>query len=149
MGDLTRNLSRSEFVCVCGCGFDTIDFILVMALQGCVKAMSRRHKSACTITITGGNRCLRHNTALRDLFKKTGGAKGANASLISQHIFGRAADFKIFLARNENGVKYQINPEEIAFWFDENYPRFGIGRYHNRTHVDSRTNGPARWDTRN
>ena len=28
MGDLTKNFSRSEFACKCGCGFDDIDLVL-------------------------------------------------------------------------------------------------------------------------
>ena len=147
MGDLTKNISRSEFVCQCGCGFDTVDFALANALQDCVKAFSVQYKAACTIIITSGNRCSRHNTALRDLFKSSGGSKGANAALNSQHIFGKAADFKLFLMNKKTSGKTQIPPEEIASWFEENHSGFGIGRYHNRTHVDSRTNG-ARWDTR-
>ena len=33
MGDLTSNLSRHEFACECGCGFDTVDFELVTVIQ--------------------------------------------------------------------------------------------------------------------
>jgi len=149
MGDLTANLSRSEFKCDCGCGFDTIDFELVNALQHCVTAASQRYKKPCTIIVSGGNRCARHNTRLRELYNATGGREGANSAIHSQHIYGRAADFKIFLNNGKKIEKTQIDPEEIASWFEENYPLFSIGRYYNRTHVDSRTNGPARWDTRN
>ena len=33
MGDLTKNLSRSEFACECECGFDTVDMELALAVQ--------------------------------------------------------------------------------------------------------------------
>jgi len=148
MGDLTINFSRKEFACQCGCGFDTIDFKLIEALQACVTALSYKYKKACIAIVSGGNRCVRHNTALRELYKATGGTKGANTALTSQHIYGRAADFKIYLKEEKKGGKFQIEPEEIAVWFEENRSEFSIGRYNNRTHVDSRTNGPARWDTR-
>ena len=36
MGDLSLNLSRHEFACQCGCGYDTVDFELVTVVQeGC------------------------------------------------------------------------------------------------------------------
>ena len=36
IGYLTNNLSRYEFACQCGCGFDTVDFELAIVIQdGC------------------------------------------------------------------------------------------------------------------
>lgn len=148
MGDLTRNLSRSEFTCECGCGFDTVDVGLIFPLQECVDFFEDKYDCTVMIIISGGNRCQRHNTRERDLFKQTNGVQGSNTALDSQHIYARAADIKLY-RRMTNGVKgLQVEPEEVALFFEEKYPDFGIGRYRNRTHVDNRTNGPARWDMR-
>ena len=128
MGNLTKNLSRSEFACKCGCGFDTADVELVTVLQECVDYFGDNVR----IQITGPNRCVEHNASV-------GGASN------SQHIYARAADFKLFY--RDTGE--QIEPDLVAGYFEEKYSdRFGIGRYTNRTHLDTRTNGPARWDTR-
>jgi hypothetical protein len=148
MGDITKNLSRKEFACECGCGFDTVDYDLVNALQKCVDHFDEQNKHGVIIVVTSGNRCSRHNTEQRKLYKESNGKFGSNTALNSQHIFARAADFKIF-QKNEDGKKSaQVDPETVAQWFEKNYPKFSIGRYPNRTHVDSRSGTPARWDER-
>lgn len=130
MGNLTKNLSRYEFACDCGCGFDTIDFELVKALQHCADDLDRKNHGTVSISITGGNRCEDQNS------------KTEGASKSSQHVKARGSDVKYFI----DGV--QVDPEKVALFFENAYPNFGIGRYTNRTHLDSRSNGPARWDTR-
>lgn len=147
MGDLTKNLSRKEFACQCGCGFDTVDFVLINALQACCDHFSSMTEDRVVIVITSGVRCLRHNTEERELYKASGGKKGSNGALNSQHIYARAADFKLFLSRND-GSKTQISPEETAEFFEKKYPQMSIGIYKNRIHVDSRSGAPARWDER-
>ena len=145
MGDLTRNFSRKEFTCICGCGFDTIDFQLIMCLQDSCDYFAEQFPGKRIMAIiTSGNRCLRHNTKLRDEFKRTKGLHGANASLNSQHIYGRAADFKLYIV-DEQKNKVQIEPEKVAEYFESYHEKCGVGRYSNRVHVDTRTNGPARW----
>lgn len=132
MGDLTKNLSRHEFACRCGCGFDTVDFELVEALQGCVDHFAFINSTIIRIDITGPNRCKEHNESIN-------GASG------SQHIHGRAADFKLFDRRTNK----QIDPDHVADYLELEYSgRFGMGRYSNRTHIDTRNIGPARWDKR-
>ena len=132
MGNLTENLSRHEFACECGCGFDAVDTELVDVLQDCVDHFSDLYHTSASIKITGPNRCKKHNAEI-------GGATH------SQHIYARAADFKVFIRL---GMK-QVDPDEVAEYLEEKYSdQFGIGRYTNRTHLDTRTNGPARWDAR-
>lgn len=129
MGNLTKNLSRYEFACRCGCGFDTADFELVEALQGCVDHFTNELDTVIRIDITGPNRCKEHN-------KSVGGAPD------SQHIYARAADFKLFDRRTNK----QIDSDLVADYLELEYQdRFGIGRYSSRTHLDTRTIGPARW----
>ena len=130
MGDLTKNLSRSEFRCRCGCGFDTVDFELVTVLQAAVDHFSREFAESVMVVITGPNRCKLHNTAVG----------GSSKSL---HITGRAVDHKMYLA----DPMRQIPPGQVSDYYESLYPdKFGIGRYDNRTHIDVRSDGPARWD---
>lgn len=120
MGDLTRNFSRWEFACFCGCGFDTVDYELVVALQ----ELRDYYNQEVDITPKGGCRCPRLNNL----------AGGAENSL---HLYGRAADFSVA------GVR----PQEVQAYLTLKYPgRFGLGRYSTFTHLDTRTTGPARWD---
>jgi uncharacterized protein YcbK (DUF882 family) len=57
MGDLSRNFSRTEFACRCGCGEDRIHPDLIATLQRARDIYSK------SMTITSGVRCLDHNRA--------------------------------------------------------------------------------------
>lgn len=58
MGDLTKNFSRWEFACKCGCGFDDINTDFVKRLQ------LLRDECAFGFTINSGCRCRAHNTTV-------------------------------------------------------------------------------------
>ncbi|KMQ73774.1 D-Ala-D-Ala carboxypeptidase family metallohydrolase [Marinobacter subterrani] len=81
----------------------------------------RKHFNA-PITITSGCRCESHNA-------NVGGSPN------SQHLRGRAADIQV------EGV----DPPLVSQWLEKTYPDLSIGRYDTFTHIDTRTNGPARW----
>ena len=118
MGDLSKNFSRSEFECRCGCGMRVIDAELVKVLEEVREAFGGKR-----ITITSGNRCYAHNL-------KIGGAEN------SKHTQSIAADFKV------EGV----NPPGVYEWIDARYPdSFGLGKYNGWTHLDVRK-GKGRWD---
>lgn len=141
MGDLTRNLSRSEFACQCGCGFDTVDTELVDTLQEVVDHFILCDGVDVSITITGPNRCVNHNEKVQKRYN----LNYTPYSSLTQHMSARAVDFKLFDRR----TKLQIDPDRVSHHLEVKYPQcFGIGRYNNRTHLDTRTNGPARWDNR-
>ena len=136
MGDLSKNLSRHEFVCSCGCGFDTVDSRLVDVLQDVTDSFD------AYIVITGGNRCKKHNDALRVDYELSNGKHGAKTAANSQHIYGRAADFKLYRVVDHK----QIDPESVYDYLASNYPgALGIRLYSNRVHVDTRTGIPWRW----
>lgn len=117
MGDLSKNFSRYEHACKCGCGFDTVDVELNQVLQDV------RDHFNCTVTITGPNRCKAHN------------AKIPGAAENSLHTVGKAADFKV------SGV----SAKEIYKFLDSKNPgRYGLGLYSNRVHLDVREEG-CRW----
>jgi uncharacterized protein YcbK (DUF882 family) len=121
VGDLTKNLSRHEFKCSCGCGCDTIDIRTVEVIQDVCNEFS------CSVHITSGYRCVKYNGAV-------GGAKN------SQHLTGRAADCVFKIAGDI------IEPKEIDKYLRETYPAiYGFGLYNTFNHIDTRTNGPARW----
>jgi uncharacterized protein YcbK (DUF882 family) len=75
VGDLSRNFSRSEFECKCGCGEAEVSPFLIEVLQ------RLRDILGVPITVTSGRRCAKHNAAV-------GGAKN------SQHLLGLAADIR-------------------------------------------------------
>ena len=76
MGDVSKNFSRKEFACKCGCGFDAVDVDLLAGLQ------ALRDLAGKQITITSACRCESHN-------KKVGGASK------SYHVKAKAVDVVI------------------------------------------------------
>lgn len=110
MGDISKNFSRHEFACKCGCGFDTVDVELLPILQDIRDNFSK------PVTITSGCRCESYN-------KKVGGADK------SKHTLGRASDIKV------SGVK----AVEVYNYLTRRYPSsYGIILYSTWVHVDSR-----------
>jgi uncharacterized protein YcbK (DUF882 family) len=125
MGNLKNNLSRYEMCCEC-CDFDTVDWELAEILQEVCDHFAAVYHTRVELKITGPNRCKLRNSAV-------GGAPN------SQHLYGRAADFKIF-----HGDE-QVTPREIYDYLDKAYPkRLGVGLYDNRVHLDTRED-KARW----
>lgn len=112
---ISENFARSEFRCKCGCGLDTVDTELLRLLENI-----RAHFDA-PITVTSSHRCESYNQVV-------GGAS------TSQHLYGRAADI----------VVEGVDPSLVAELADQ-LGAGGVGKYSSFTHVDSRTNGPARW----
>lgn len=127
MGDISDNFSRYEMACKCGCGFDTVDYELIPILEK-VRVWKGTGYSPTNVC-----RCIEHNEQVQ--FEAD--ENYAPYSSKSQHLFGRAADI-----RDENpGLLYDF-PDNL-------YPdRYGIGVYDWGVHIDTRTNGPARWDSR-
>ncbi|TFH85253.1 DUF882 domain-containing protein [Billgrantia azerbaijanica] len=113
---LSTHFKRSEFACHCQCGFDTIDAATLEILEAV-----RQHFDA-PVTVTSAARCRAHNASV-------GGASR------SQHLYGRAADIKV------RGV----DPEAVRDWIAERFPQASLGLYLTFVHVDTRSDGPARW----
>ena len=111
MGDMTKNFSRHEFACKCGCGLDNISAKLVLILQ------EVRDHFGLPIKVNSGLRCPKKN-------KKVGGAKN------SQHLFGKAADIQI----------PGVSPKSIANYANTLMPGWGgIKPYKTFTHIDVRS----------
>ncbi len=113
---LSTHFSRHEFACSDGCGFDSIDAQTLEILEA-VRAHFGR-----PVIVTSGARCREYNESV-------GGA------IRSQHLYGRAADIKV----------QDHPPMIVADFIEETFPEASVGRYLTFTHVDTRSDGPARW----
>lgn len=124
MGSLTKNISRHEVACSCECGLDTMDFETILAVQDtCDFFALELGLDRVTLIINSGCRCPAHNAAV-----------GGSAN--SKHMRCRAIDFKIL----------EVSPDAVYDYLVTRYPmHYGIGKYETFTHLDTRTNGPARW----
>jgi|TARA_Y100000310_G_scaffold336105_1_gene419805 uncharacterized protein YcbK (DUF882 family) len=107
MGDLTKNFSRKEFVCKCGCGQENMHYGFVLALQRV------RNETKYKIKINSGFRCRKHNKAV--------GGKPT-----SSHLRGIAVD----IACKGSAKRYRL----LALLPAE-FNRVGIGK--DFIHVDS------------
>ena len=115
MTKLSTYFTRAEMACKCGCGFDTMDYETLKLADEC------RWFVGHPITPSSAARCANHNANI-------GGAKD------SQHVLSRAIDLPV------------NDPKALYNYLCEKYPdRYGFGLYKTFVHIDTRTNGPARW----
>ena len=124
---LTKNFSKKEFDCKCGC--DMPQDVLESVQKLSVQLQVVRNTSNAPISINSAYRCPSHNKAI-------GGVKN------SQHILGKAADIRI----------KGLTADEVADLIESLYNKGeiqigGLGRYNSFTHVDIRNSSP-RWDKR-
>jgi len=115
MGDLSKNFSRLEVQCPCGCGANLINSFLIEKLQKVRNIIGR------PIIITSGVRCEFYNTSIK-------------ASMNSSHIpdsygIGNAVDIACTTSKD----RYEL--VEVAQKF---FKRIGIsgGSYGGSIHLD-------------
>jgi uncharacterized protein YcbK (DUF882 family) len=109
MMKISRNFSRSEFACRCGCGFATVDVELIGLLE-----RIRQHFKGASVMINSACRCPEHNADI-----------GGHES--SKHMQGIAADIRV----------KGIHPMVVYQYIDHIAPdRYGLGNYNNFTHID-------------
>lgn len=127
MGDLTRNFSRHELACRCGCGFgDTHGVwhpVLLKVLQR-FRGIARR-----PVHPNSGARCTNRN-------KREGGKK------YSQHLLLCAVDIR---CRVELG---DLSPEEAREIARKIPGITGIGIYDTFIHIDTKPGPRREWDER-
>jgi len=117
MSQFTKNFTREEFACKCGCGFNTVDFDLVNICQEIADYFED------VVIVSSGARCKKHNKAV-------GGGKN------SQHLLGRAADLKL----------KHTEPDLVHAYITGRYfDSLGVGKYSTFTHIDTRDT-IARWE---
>ena len=103
---MTRNFTRQEFACKCGCGFDAIEPSLVDDLQNI------RDRFGGPLIINSGCRCVTHN-------ENTGGSPA------SAHLRGMAAD----IACKSSDERFELVRLCVTI-----FQRIGIGK--DFVHVD-------------
>ena len=108
------NFKKSELKCKCG-GKYCNGFPVKVDERVLEMAQKVRDHFGKPVIITSGVRCTRHN-------KNEGGVAG------SQHIYGKAIDFKV------SGV----TPSTVYAYVHTINPKGGVGRYNTFTHTDSR-----------
>lgn len=139
MGNLTKNLSVEEFACKCNfsdCNLKLVAHMpLVQAIQQCADHLADKYTARIRVTISGPNRCAKHNALT------PGSSEG------SMHVHGIAADHYF---EQENGGRWKlIPPTEVYAYYDKKYPTsHGLGLYDNRVHLDTRA-VKARWNNSN
>ncbi len=150
MGDVSEHLSRREFACPCGCGFDVADIDIIYELERLATSFGNRNIEAkrIIIHINSANRCAEYDRALKIKLAIKAGKKFVPKKQKSQHINGMAVDFWMQYEFS-SGVRKKIEDDLIADELEMiHVAKHGIGRYKERTHYDVRRNGPARWDKR-
>ncbi len=123
MGDLSKNFSRSEFVCKgenCCEHSAPIRTDLIECLQ------QLRDLIGSPLVVESGFRCIRHNREIE-------------GSVGSQHTLGLAADVLVPPLWTAN--KLADLAAKVDYFRDG-----GIGIYPGRVHLDVRTGGAARWE---
>lgn len=141
MSKLTKNISRHEIACECGCGYDTIDFTVVNLVQKYADYLLARYRSKVVVDIGRGTSCVEHNETVQ--LKANPNYKPYTSK--STHLIAKAMDVKFYVfIRNK---KTQIPPREVNEYFDKKYPNsLGLGVYTWGNHIDSR-DLKARWNS--
>ncbi len=120
---------RREFCCSCGCGYAVVDARLLELLT------AYRIYFDAPMIITSGARCLKHNAHVGGAAPKLDADHQPIWGTGSQHLWGKAADFKV------KGYK----PEEVYDVIDMVMTHWGgLGLYSGWVHVDVRDD-KARW----
>ena len=118
---LSKNFTRKDFKCPCGCSRQMVDSELVEKLQAI------RDKLGKAIKVTSGYRCITHNAS-----KTVGGSPN------SKHRYGMAADWRM--------VNRSINPVALGIIAAQYFKAVGIYWYDGCAivHTDTR-DAKATW----
>jgi uncharacterized protein YcbK (DUF882 family) len=122
MGNVTKNFSRWEWACQCGCGFDQLAQPTIDLIQ------KIRDVSGEKLTITSGCRCPEHNAYVF-------GAKNS-LHLPDKDGFGWALDFRY--SRGGSGWRRSNQRTMELYVYADQCGAGGIGLYHGRIHIDQR-----------
>lgn len=124
MGNITKNISRHELACNCGCGFDSMDYETIEVVQECCDHFAEKlGLSKVVLMISSAARCFEYNRSI-----------GSNDN--SQHPLARAMDITI----------KHVSPADVYAYLDTKYPgKYGMGNYPTFTHIDTRSGSAKRW----
>jgi uncharacterized protein YcbK (DUF882 family) len=133
---LTKNFSKSEFECKCGCEMpqDVLDNIKIVAEQ----LQIVQNRLGKEIKINSAYRCPKHNKSIGGVYKIVNGKRIET----SEHVLGKASDI----------VVDGISPKNIflllnMMMVDKEIKTGGLGLYNTFVHIDFR-GYIARWDNR-
>jgi len=141
MGNITKNLSRYEAECPCGCGIAVCHKPLADMVQGCADWFSDKSGRPLGIKVTSWCRCKDYNDELRRLYHETNGKKGANTSKDSRHTYFDAIDHRLYYKDNGEAVPNHL----IYKYYDKKLKGMGgVARYSTFIHLDFRPRNPWR-----
>jgi uncharacterized protein YcbK (DUF882 family) len=126
---LTKNFSKSEFECKCGCEMPKELIPNIQKLANQLQVI--RDAVNLPIKINSAYRCPEHNT-------RVGGVK------TSMHLHAKASDIVIKGYSNDDVadlIEQLIASGDIL--------QGGLGRYNTFTHYDIRRGGKSRWNFKN
>lgn len=133
MGNISRNFSRSEFLCGCGCGAADPHPMLVAGLQQLCDLAQNAMTVPPVCHILSGTRCPARNRIV-------GGAP-ASKHLRLAHGYSEAADIRL--------VGWSLRDTLTLALEVERFAAGGVGAYLRQNgwwlHLDVRMGGPARW----
>ena len=130
MGDVTKNFSRHEWACECGCGFDQLAEPTAELVQ------KIRDAVGSPIKITSGCRCAAHN-------ERIPGSAAKSKHLPDKDGIGWALDIR--LAKRGYGWR-RSNRETLKLYvIADQLGAKAIGLYHGRIHIDQRAGKKVRW----
>ncbi|OQY39754.1 MAG: hypothetical protein B6229_03115 [Spirochaetaceae bacterium 4572_7] len=128
---LSENYHRDEFACKCGCGQDTVDYLLIILLEIVHFIFDKKYgedsyNGRVSVYIVSGNRCKKHNISI------------PGSSNTSKHLVGKAVDFVIYYYDKKGNKKY-ISPREIYEVLCRNYKnKYCFILHDNFVHADVR-----------
>lgn len=133
MGDLTKDFSRREFACKCGCGFDRIDPRVVAMAQKIRDAIGE------PVRINSGCRCTWHNKNEKGVQVSPPQRGKSGTEQDSYHTTGKAVDlscvsgaFKLFAAAKDLYAKGKLNDLEYCKWYKaKNFVHIDCGKKRN------------------
>lgn len=138
MGDLTRNFSRKEFECKCGCGAGNINPDHVKRLQQFRDYLENKTGEEYKIIVHSAVRCPQHNKSI--------GSKATSQHTWQANASNNRPCATDIHAETREGIKMtSICLFDLAIEFGE---FSGIGFYKTFIHVDSRQGRKARWKTK-
>ena len=117
MGDLSKNFSRAEFTCRCGCGHDRVQPELINIFQIVRDRFG-------PIQITSGCRCVRHNL-------------GQGGQPNSAHLDGWAADIGCTISLSRHILVQRL--------IESGVERIGIGKGFIHIDKDPKKIKPSLW----
>ena len=138
---LSQNIIRAEAACNCGCGFDVADSKTVQMVQEVADhVLEFTGAERVIVNINSWCRCKDHNEAVQ----LQADPNYVLLSSESKHMLGNACDFWIEIIKD--GERSVIDPHLVYEYMNRKYAGyFGLGKYNEFTHVDSRSGDGKRW----